>query len=247
MRHRIVLGGNPDSRISLGLIVNQAIRRLCSAYAWNWLKAVVELSTEEGSGEIALPADFGRFDAIVPIDPLSQVQQVTVDEILAARTALTPPVNTLLWALSAGAQTVPTDLPRRVLLIAPVPIDDEEAEGEEETPTPVMTIAYYRSIGNFPVSDATTSSDTHYPAIPADMHEALYWMVRAQAALMEDTANAKADLDIVTQMVNEAIEIEKRTTPPVARRMQGTVRRGGSSGPGYPRNGINLDPPEEED
>jgi hypothetical protein len=207
------IGGNPDTRISKGLIVNRAINHLCNAHSWTWSEHLTTLSFVAGEGDITLPVDFGELiDLVGNAARYTSVRQVTPRDLMLCRVH---GISDSLWLgfnVAAATQTVATTAPRYILRVAPVPTSNL---------ADALYMTYRRALEPYITDDALTTDDTKVPAIPPGQHDTLYALVRAFAASMEEDPQT-TEWAMATQLLARDIQRDSKARPPVIGPMKGT-------------------------
>jgi hypothetical protein len=209
-----VLGGNPDSRISKGLIVNRAITHLCNAHPWTWRLAIADLNYVASQEWIALPADFGELVKLVGYgSKYTTVRGVSPEEIMGLRIHGITDMMFLGYCVMPAPQTDQTAAPAWRLEVAPTPAASQ---------TGALKIMYRRQLPVFTTNDASSADDAKKPAIPPGQHDTLYALVRAYARSMEEEP-LTAEWQVASQLLQRDIDSANRVTEPVLGYSRGTV------------------------
>lgn len=207
-----VLGGNPDSRISKGLIVNRAINHLQNAHQWRWREVTTTINFVASEGDIVLPSDFGEMiELLGNAAKYTALKQVTPHELLILRVHGVMDSLFLGWLTAIGAQVSPTAPPAYVLRVAPIPATSI---------TDALYIHYRKVITGFTTDDNDTADDAKVPAIPVPQHDTLYQLVRAFASAMEEDPQ-NAEWQLAGQFLARDIDADSRTTSPNLGPMRG--------------------------
>jgi hypothetical protein len=204
------LGGNPDSRISKGLIVNRAINHLVNAHPWPWLVKLANLSFTADQNYITLPADFGeviqiqgnaaRFSTIRPLQP---------EDFLHQRSFGVADTLYLGYYVQIAEPASATAAPLYQMQIAPTP---------SATLADALYLMYRKQIDTFITDDSLTTDDTKIPAIPSGMHDTLYQLVRAYAVSMEEnpqTTEWALALQMLQRDIMKAAAVEPAVMGPM--------------------------------
>ncbi len=189
------LGGEPDARISAGLIVNRALAYLQGYHAWTWLQSMESLSLVAGQDHVDLPADFGRLIELQPDPTGLLLRQATPRELMIAGAGEGGPLH---WMLGTAAVTGPTVVPARILLLAPAPAANQDG---------ALTVLYERRLPAFPSLDSDLTADTHVAEIPEEFQDALYHLCRAFAGTME-VATEDPDWKLAIALLDQAKAID---------------------------------------
>lgn len=209
-----VLGGNPDTRTSKGMIVNLALDHLFNVHPWRWRQRHTTLNFTASQDYIELPEDFGemvqllgkeaKYTSIRPLSPelwaLASVHGV--NDTLA-----------LGYLIEAQDAAVATSTPRYVMKLAPTPAS---------TQANALLMVYRSQPTTFITNDALTTDDNKYPNVPAGpAMSALYFLCRAFARSIEE--DGSGDWALATERVRQAIEADSRAASVVQGHMSGTL------------------------
>ncbi len=157
------IGGQPDSRITLTQVVNEALAYLFNSHPWSWRgRPPLPLTAVIGQQYLALPADFGELVAISR--PNREVQLTSIQDLSFRRnlTLVPPPIGTVFMALSYPAQS-------SVTTEAPVP-------QLEIFPTPTAADTY---VMNYRAGALLLANPTDVPNIPPEFERLLSLLCRA--------------------------------------------------------------------
>lgn len=206
------LGGNPDSRISKGLIVNRAINHLANAHPWPWRVTLTSLDYTISQNTIDLPADFGEIISLTgQAAKYSAIRQLSASDFLNLRNFGVTDTLYLGYLLTIGAQGTPTAAPRWQLQIAPTP---------SATLASALYLLYRKLLPVFTVDDASTADDAKVPPLPAGQHDTLYALVRAFAVSMEENPQTP-EWQLAGQLLQRDIAMASRAENPVLGPMAG--------------------------
>lgn len=206
------LGGNPDSRISKGLIVNRALNHLVNAHPWPWRVVLATLNYTVDVNTIELPADFGEIIRLTgQAAKYSVIRQLDASAFINLRNFGVTDTLYLGYLLTVAAQTVPTVAPRWVLQIAPTP---------SASLTDALAILYRKLLPTFPTDDSLTTADLYVAPIPAGQHDTLYALVRAFAVSMEENAQTP-EWALAGQLIARDIAMASRAESPMQGYMAG--------------------------
>ena len=200
------LGGNPDSRISKGLIVNRALNHLVNAHDWPWRVTIATLDYTADQATILLPADFGELVQLQGnAAKYSTIRPLSAPQLLSLRRHGIADTFYLGFLLTVAPQTDPTAAPRYQLQVAPTPA---------ASLANALDIVYRKLVPMFTVNDASSADDAKYPAIPAGQHDTLYQLVRAFAVSMEENPNTP-EWSLAQQMLQRDIDAAARAEGPI--------------------------------
>jgi hypothetical protein len=212
MKH--ALGGDPDSRLNLYAVLNEAIEYLFNCHAWKWRKRPpVNLSFTATQEYITLPADFGEIVSIeVKSNFMRNVEQTSVSHIMFMRSAINQnnPSLAVYVALSWPTQTTTTAAPANPRL--------------EIYPTPATTEANVLSIqyraGAIRIA---TDASTTVPNIPPKLERALSLLCRAYVLHYEEETET-ISYDDFNREIGPHKEADGRTQGYMGQIMNGAAR-----------------------
>jgi hypothetical protein len=210
------LGGNPDARISKGLIVNRAINHLVNAHSWPWLEVITTLNYVADENTILLPADFGELIRIQGYAArYSAINEVTPDILLNQKTYGGDAGGTLwlVYTLGIAPQTDTTAAPRYQLLLAPTPA---------ASLTDALWCYYRKLIPTFTVDDSSSADNAKVAPIPAGQHDTLYQLVRAFAKAMEDDDPTTPEWRLASDFLQRDIDKASKAKAPGPGMMRNT-------------------------
>lgn len=203
------LGGDPDARISKGLIVNRAINHLTNAHPWRWRLTTANLSYVASTGDIPLPADFGELVEVRGnAAKYTLVRPITAQQLLDIRTFGVIDSLFLGYMVSGGTQAAgATSAPTYVLRVAPIP---------SAALTDALSIVYRRDPATFITDDSLTTDDAKYPDIPPGQHDTLYTLCRAFGRRMEEgeQGGGTTDWQMAQVMLKRDMDADARAAPP---------------------------------
>lgn len=202
------LGGRPDSRISLGLIVNRAINHLVNHAQWRWRNVLGTLDFEEDEGDIPLPADFGEIIKLKGFGAkYTSFRPVSPETLLNLRVHGVPDNLSMGYLVGIGGQDSDfSAAPSYVLRVAPVPSDDLED---------ALYILYRKVIPSFTVDDDSDDDDAKIPALPGNQQDTLYQLCRAFAVSMEESPG-NPEWDLANSFLARDVAADARVEEPVA-------------------------------
>lgn len=207
-----VLGGNPDSRISKGLIVNRALNHLVNAHPWPWRQVITTLDYVQDVNTIDLPADFGEIISLTGKEAkYSAIRQLQAHEFLQLRNFGVTDTLYLGYLLTIKAQSPATAAPLWQIQIAPTPSAGLAG---------ALYLLYRKLLPMFVVDDAATTDDTKVAPLPAGQHDTLYALVRAFASAMEENAETP-EWQIAGQFLARDIAMASRAQQPILGPMAG--------------------------
>jgi hypothetical protein len=206
------LGGAPDSRISKGYIVNQALLHLYDAYSWSWKRKIAALASVADTATIALPADFETIDSIEgPADSTLRVEFVGIGDLLSLIRQNASYTDTLYVTLIAGDAN---NLYQHKLRVYPVPTATNAA---------YLNLAYASTFTRFIEDDSLSTDDAKLAPVPTAFEGVLSDLIRAKAQSEEiDPANPYWQL--ATQRIEMLIKKDRELAPPVQVSMYTTQR-----------------------
>lgn len=207
------LGGAPDSRISKGYLVNQAISYLYDAYPWSWKRKIASLASVANTATIALPADMETIEAIEgPAGSSLRVQRIEAAELLALIRNNTSYPDRLFVALIGGDAT---SLYQMQLRVYPVPTASVAG---------YLTLAYSATFTRFTEDDTSTADDAKLAPLPIAFRDVLVDLLRAKAQ-SEEIDPTNPHWQLVTQRLEMLVAKDRRLVHPVEGTIQTTQRQ----------------------
>lgn len=201
------IGGQPDSRISLGIIVNRAVNHLVNYAQWRWRNKLATLDFEEDEGDIPLPADFGEIIQLKGFGAkYTSFRPVSPETLLNLRVHGVPDNLSIGYNIGIGEQSSDFDnAPGYVLRIAPVPSDDLED---------ALYILYRNVMPSFTTDDDSDDDDEKIAAVPGTQQDTLYQLCRAFAVSMEESPG-NAEWDLANSFLKRDLAADSRVEEPV--------------------------------
>lgn len=206
------LGGNPDSRISKGLIVNRALNHLVNAHPWPWRVVLATLDYTADVNTIDLPADFGEILQVRGKEAkYSAIRQLDVASFLNLRNFGVTDTLYLGYILTIKAQSPTTAAPLWQLQVSPTP---------SATLAQALYLLYRKLLPVFITDDSLTTDDAKVAPLPAGQHDTLYALVRAFAVSMEENPQTP-EWQLAGQLLARDIAMASRAENPVLGPMAG--------------------------